>query len=642
LEIKNFKSKPFYEVKVEFNDDQPFEATLLVPKGVEPFVADGADVKESPKAFLKQGDALDALTRVMDTKPKDWTITDDEKEGSENAPVLFSLTELQKWCNQMWGWEASRTLAAAQQAYEADKTLSYPRTDASFLPVDSKPKMDEVYRNIRSKYLDGQVDLPGWSVEPSKSTRVGYLFDDSKLTDHYAIVPTGLVPGDPTSDAGKVWLAVVRRFISAFGPAARTVTLKRRCEFGSDVAVASGKRYIDRGWIAADDLLAPLVGQSPKVEPDGLGATSGKAPVQGARLHEGKTTPPKPLTESTLLALMENIHTKLDTDEDELKEVLAGKGLGTPATRAATIELLVSRKYISRVKKGKTPTLQATEPGHRLIGKLGEFGLRTLTQPDTTAEWESALTGMEKATQVGARVPFLEGIMDEVGRALDILKGQAPERTKVVRTELADICPISGKPVSDCGVFWEFPGFGRVSKQIAGRNMSLEEIIQILSGSSPTFEGFLSKTKSKFSAQLKVNLADKKLDFVFPEREVKSAGHSCPMTGKEVEDHGIFWKFPNMKEPFWKTMAQRAMTLEEYSTLVEEGSVGPLAGFVAKSGSAFEAKLVLKDGKPSFDFPDRGKPGPSSPGMKGPGAKGKKSGGSSSGSGGAKKKKKTW
>jgi len=114
------------------------------------------------------------------------------------------------------------------------------------------------------------------------------------------------------------------------------------------------------------------------------------------------------------------------------------------------------------------------------------------------------------------------------------------------------------------------------------------------------------------------------------------------MTGKEVEDHGIFWKFPNMKEPFWKTMAQRAMTLEEYSTLVEEGSVGPLAGFVAKSGSAFEAKLVLKDGKPSFDFPDRGKPGPSSPGMKGPGAKGKKSGGSSSGSGGAKKKKKTW
>jgi len=641
-EISKFSSRPFYEVRATFQGDSPFEAAVLVPEGVAPFLADEANPPKEVKAFLQRVDADAVLARVLGTKPEGWTVKDESKSGTENPPLLFSLTDLQKWCNQAWGWEAKRTLDAAQAAYETAKTLSYPRTDAAFLPEDAKDKMDEVYRQVRAGFLDGRHQMPSWVVEPSSSARAGYLFDNSKLTDHYAIVPTGIIPGDLNSDSGKVWLAVVRRFFVAFGPPAKTATLKRRLSYGEDVAVASGKRYLDRGWMDADDALCSLTGHSPKADPETLPACGATAPVLDGRLHEGKTTPPKPYTEATLLAVMENIHTKLEEDEEELKEVLSQKGIGTPATRAAIIELLISRSYIVREKKGGSVYLRVTEAGSQLITSLCSVNLAFLTQPAMTAEWEQRLLLMERGSG-DSLDKFLGDLIGVVESLVAILKKDAVSSgTSVERKATEGICPLSGEPVLDAGGFWEFPGFPgvRFYKELSGRTFSLEEMVSILEGASKEFSGFHSKKTGKdFSAGLVYDPGTRRLKFVFSDAPVsKDSGELCPISGDPIRDCGGFWEFPGREGKFWKTMCKRSMRLSEYSELVEKGKTKSLDGFVSnKTGNTFSAYLVLKeDGSVGFEFAPRG-PGspPISPKMTGPGKKGAVAKD-------PKKKKKTW
>lgn len=642
-EISKFVAKPFYEVKVGFEGPSPFEGTLLVPMGVDPFVPDGEPPKDA-KGFLRKEDAQVAVDRVIGSRPSPWEITDTEKPGSENPPGLFSLTELQKWCNQVWGWEAARTLDAAQAAYESAKTLTYPRTDSCFLPDDFPGKMDEVYASIRSGFLDSRLSLPGWVVPPSVSARASFLFDSSKVSDHYAIVPTGVIPSDLNSDAGKVWVAVLRRFMVAFGPAAKTVSVKRRCVWADDVAIATGKRYTDRGWLDVDSVLAPLVGQDPKAEPAGLGPCPSSLPVDAARLHEGKTTPPKHFTEGMLLAAMENIQARLTSDEEEFKEAVAGKGLGTPATRAAIIELLVARSYIQRTKKGGAPSLRATASGQDLIGNLSTANLGFLTLPDMTAEWEATLVRMEKNEAGVSRDSFLSELLGSVQTVVDTLRAKAAASPSSggtrPRVELDKFCPISGKPVGDMGNFWEFPGFaGRIPKVIAGREFTVDEIADVLSGNPEVFTGFVSKKGKNFDAGLKPNTETGRFDFVFPERLVVDSGEICPVTNKPVEDHGGFWVFPDREGRFWKSVAKRPIAIKEYCELVGSGKTALLDGFISAKGKTFSAHLILKpDGSVGFEFANSGPGGrtPSSPRLTGPGARKKSTG---CGEGALKKKK---
>jgi DNA topoisomerase III len=653
-EISNFKSKPFYQVKATFQGDSPFEALVLVPEGVKAFVsdADGPEASEGKdhKNFLTQEDAKTVLDRLLSGRPSPWDVSETTKKSQESAPGLFSLTSLQKWCNQSWSWEAKRTLDAAQAAYESDKTLTYPRTDASFLPVDSKSKMDQVYQSIRSGFLDPEgMALPPWVCMPSTSPRASYLFDDSKLTDHYAIVPTGVIPSNLESDSGKVWLAVVRRFLVAFGPAAQVSTLARRLVFEetSDVAVVSGKTYDSLGWIELDNVLCTLTGHTPKSPAGLLPKCPSSTPMLEGRLHQGQTTPPKAFTEATLLALMENIHTKLEESEEELRDILAAKGIGTPATRAAIIELLIARKYIKREKKGSTTYVRATETGQQLIANLRGAGLDFLTQPQLTAEWEDKLGQMERGTGLG-RNPFLMQLVSEVEDAVEKLKASAPAasfQSAASPEETSALCPKSGEPVMDCGNYWVFPGYpdAKFYKSVAQRPIKLEELMTILrDGKGPVMEGFVSKKGAKFSACLA--FAEGKLTFVFEEgtgRTAEETKNTCPKSGQPIMDSGSFWVFPGVPGvKFWKLVAKRKMRLSDYEALVRDGKTKSLDGFKSKAGNDFSAMLILKSDGVGFEFPPRGQGSPTTVGMKGPGAKGKSS---SSGHGqDGKKKKKTW
>ena len=621
-QIENFVAKPYYEVRLGFEAGREFEATLLVPKGVLPF---DEEAKE-PKGFLNKSDAQAALSRVEASVGSSWRAEDEVKEGRENPPALFSLTELQKWCNQSWGWEAKRTLDAAQAAYEEAKSLSYPRTDSSFLPEDSLEKMEEVYSKV-SRYVLSRIPESLSVFSPKDSPRRDWLFDNTKISDHYAIVPTGEVPKDLESDAGRVWLAVVRRFLVSFAAPALYSTVKRRLSFGEaevlDIAVASGKVYSHPGWLAVDRGLAALTGTTAKAEPEELPPlSSASVLLAGVRLHEGKTTPPKHYTEASLLASMENIHTRLSSEEEELKEVMSRKGIGTPATRAAIIELLLSRGYMQRFKKGSTGYLKATEEGARLVSSLRSADLQALTEPILTAEWEQKLVSMERGNY--SRQAFMQELLGMVSEAVGVLRESAGTRLEATSPGL---CPTSGAAVLDRGSFWEFPGYPNVRfyKTVASRQMSFEEICEVLRGSDKVFEGFVSKKGAKFSAGLKWDRDAQKLSFSFEGARETALSELCPRSGEPIRDCGGFWEFPGTEAKFWKTMAKRKMSLRDYICLVRDGKTEVLEGFVSTaSGKSFSASLVLEPGgKVSFSFPPRSWT-PTSPGMAGPGKRPKK------------------
>jgi DNA topoisomerase-3 len=647
--IENFKPRTFYQVKATFQGDAPFEATLLVPSGMTPFAEDdnlevesdsvsGSDSKKEHKSFITSEDADVVLQRILATRPQAWKVVHTTKKSTENPPNLFSLTSLQKWCNKNWGWEAKRTLDAAQAAYEVDKSLTYPRTDASFLPKDSVEKMDSVYRTILSDYLEPlNYDVASCSFTPSQSPRSSHIFDDSKLTDHYAIVPTGVIPKDLTSDSSKVWLAVVRRFLTSFSSPALVSTLVRRLTLGVDCAVTSGKTYEDFGWIDLDNRLARLTEHDPK-PPLGLLPNCGDlAPLLEARIHQGKTTPSKPFTEATLLSLMENIHTKFEDSEDDLKEAIGAKGIGTPATRASIIELLIARAYIERQKKGSTTYLRATGDGRTLISNLRTMNLEILTHAQLTAEWESKLNDMEKA-QGATRVDFLNGICTVVDRCINTLRSnQSPlarqkggyEQSQPKDLDLA--CPFSGKPIQDLGNFWRFPHFPeyRFYKTIAGRFMDVAEYIDVLRNNAQTLQGFTSSKGKKFSAKLSFDSADGKFKFEFDNTtgfQGEETKQKCPNTGEAIVDKGKFWSFPGLENRFWKEVSGRKMKLTDYIELVKTGRTGFFENFKSKAGNPFTAALVLENSNVKFEFSNSNSSAASmnkNMGMKGPGVKAK-------------------
>lgn len=648
LAIENFVSKPFYEVRLDYRDSSnstsdSFSATLQVPEGISVFEreaeGDSQGQRQSKTAFANKADAQRVLDEILARQSEYWKVEDQVTEGVENPPGLFSLTDLQRWCNQAWGWSAQKTLAAAQSAYEEEKVLTYPRTTSAFLPEDSKSEMDRVHGIILSQWAGRALPALNSSVlpAPSESSRAGFLFDDSKISDHFAIVPTGVLPKDTGSDVGKLWLAVVRRFLTAFASPAQVRSVKRFLSLagfpeGERKAFVSGKTYLNRGWMEVDDILSELTGGVRKSSTKVLPLCGDSAVVLSGLLHEGATTPPRAYDEASLLAVMENISTKLSGEEledgevslGELKDVLSGLGLGTPATRADIIETLLLRGFITRSSNTPTPKISkakvgktkasakylcSTPSGRFLISSLERIDLKYLTEPLLTAQWEKRLSDMAEGNSEETREEFLSDLVDSLKNSVSIFAANIT--TGQLRSQPKDtdfMCPKSGAPVQDMGNFYIFPGAKnlRLWKEIAQRKMTPEDYsLLITEGKSALLDGFVSKKGKKFAAHLIMG-AENKIEFEFPEREALQGvvlEKVCPKSGKPVLDMGKFYRFPGLPEvAFWKTIAQRDVTTEEYSELIASGKVGPLGGFISSKGSKFSAMLVLKDGKVGFDF----------------------------------------
>ena len=401
LEIENFVPKQYWELKTTYRDTV-FSA--LVRKSDEELAEEEAKEKENPqpKKKARKEDANRGIPPIMDAatgqalldriKDKPFTVTEvTKKNGTEAPPRLFDLTSLQVECNKKFAYSADDTLRTIQSLYEK-KVTTYPRVDTTYLSDDIYPKCPGILKGLTG-YQVLTAPLEGQKLNKSKK-----VFDNSKVTDHHAIIPTGVPPTSLTDMERRVFDLVARRFIAVFYPDCKFATTTVFGEADGIEFKVTGKQILDQGWrvVFSKDALTATADDSDKGN-DGdrntdeertLPAfTRGESGPHLPELNEKWTQPPRPYTEATLLRAMETAG-KL-VDNDELRDALKENGIGRPSTRAAIIETLFKRRYIRKEKKN----LIATSTGIELIGLIHE---ELLKSAELTGIWEKKLREIER------------------------------------------------------------------------------------------------------------------------------------------------------------------------------------------------------------------------------------------------------
>ncbi len=358
LEIENFKPEPYWELKTVYR-----ETTFSATKG----------------KFTSKEEGLKFLETV---RQSDFVVTDvSAKKGVEYAPRLFDLTSLQVECNKKFAYSADETLKLIQSLYEK-KVTTYPRVDTTFLSDDIYPKCPAILKGLRD-YAALTAPLEGAKLPKSKK-----VFDSSKVTDHHAIIPTGVYPQNLTDMERRVFDLIARRFIAVFYPDCKVSTTTVLGEVDKIEFKVTGKQILEPGWrvVFAKEQVEEKEGDEERVLPVFVKGESGPHVPD---LNEKWTQPPKPYTEATLLRAMETAG-KL-VDNDELRDALKENGIGRPSTRAAIIETLFKRNYIRKEKKN----LIATPTGVELIQLIHE---ELLKSAELTGIWEKKLREIEKKT----------------------------------------------------------------------------------------------------------------------------------------------------------------------------------------------------------------------------------------------------
>ncbi|QEL16244.1 type IA DNA topoisomerase [Limnoglobus roseus] len=601
-EIRGFKPEPFWEL-------------LTVYRAVT--------FKFTGERFTKEADALAALDRVRD---QPFVVKGVERKGERDLPPqLFDLTELQRELNRRRGLSADATLSAAQSLYEA-KLITYPRTDSRYLTADLKGQVPGVLESLRPLQPEavGRLDL-------AKLAFTARIVDDAKVRDHHAIIPTGKVPGDLPPPQRAVFDAVLLRLIACFYPACVKDVTTVTGEANAVPFRARGVRVVDPGWT----ILYPARADDKKPDEQVLPEfRPGETGPHEPSVKKGETTPPKPYTEATLLGAMETAG-KL-VDDEELKEALKEKGLGTPATRAATIETLLTRGYI--IREGKT--VVSTDAGRYLVALIRDRGLKS---PELTGEWEARLREIERDRLDPARF-----MADIVGYTRGIVGGT----DAVDESRLGD-CPRCGRHVIEgnrgfgcsgwkdgCGfVLWKEYKGGRFDAGHARELLQRRVLFR-----PPPFEGSegVILTLSDAGAVLEVRTPQAAPPRTPPAAEAKPprARRQPKSTATGVEPAAPEAKAPRRKSPkakpadgtlgpcplcgatvveqdrsygcggwrngckfaIWKTIAGKKVSTRTAQALLKRGVSPLLKGFKSKSGKPFDARLKLEAGAVRFEF----------------------------------------
>ena len=383
-EIECFVPEPYWVLSTVYRDTT-FTARLDTGEEEEETKTAERERTENKgttkRGFTDRAEAEAALRAIENTPFTVTAVT--KKKGSEAPPRLFDLTALQVECNRKFGYGADLTLEIVQQLYEA-KYTTYPRVDTTFLPDDMYGKSKGILNGISGLYGDLLTPLRGEKLHKSKK-----VFDSSKVTDHHAIIPTGVPPRALTDVQHRVYDLIARRFIAVFYPDCRFATTAVDGEAADVPFRATGKVILDEGWRAvfrrdpAKDKNTPQRADEERTLPD---FTKGESGPHTPTLTAKETTPPKPFTEATLLRAMETAGRTVDNEE--LRDALKENGIGRPSTRAAIIQTLFRRGYIRRRNK----SLEATPTGVELIGVIKE---ELLKSAELTGQWENKLRRIE-------------------------------------------------------------------------------------------------------------------------------------------------------------------------------------------------------------------------------------------------------
>jgi len=598
VKIRNFKPRTYFEVYGDFGVtagsyrgrwfDEKFK------KGVE---EEGRAERIWDKALAEEIAAKCA--------GKTGTVEEEKKPSSQASPQLYDLTTLQREANSRFSLSAKRTLQIAQALYEKHKVLTYPRTDSRYMPEDYLNNV----KATMTKFEDESIAVharralsEGW-VRPNKR-----IFNDAKVTDHHAIIPTGVDPKNLDEIEMKVFDMVARRFVAVFFPAAQFEITTRITRVESETFKTDGKIIVDPGWMAVygkhaagedEQTLCPVV----------PGET---AQTEAVEIKENQTKPPARFNEATLLSAMEGAG-KLVEDED-LREAMSQRGLGTPATRAQIIEGLLLDSYLNR--QGRE--LIVTQKGLSLINLLRGIGIQALTSPEMTGDWEYKLKQMEQGAI--PRPQFMEEIRHFTEDIVEKAKNFSGDAVEGQFQELEAKCP----KCSNVGFKESYKAYECKScqlliwKNMAGRELEREEVTALLqNGAVGPLEGFRSKLGRPFSAVIKLD-DEHKQTFDFGNDENTSVTidfsvlpviTSCPIckTGT-IHDTGSAYQCNNTgacKFRMGKNICQRDIPPEQVIKIAETGKTDLLPRFISKKGKPFSAYLKLENGKVGFEFEPR-------------------------------------
>ncbi len=631
-EIRAFRPEPFWELLTRYR-----EVTF----------------RYAGDRFFVEVEAQNLLDQVID---QPFTITKVERKPErERAPLLHDLTDLQREMNRRYGMSADATLKAAQSLYES-KLISYPRTDSRHLSRDLKPKMPTILKDLAKQWPTevGRLDL-------ARLTSDARIFDDAKVADHHAIIPTGKTPGALGPALTKVYDAIVLRFIAAFYPACVREVTTILAESATVPFKARGVRVVEAGWTVLDPRKPSAQSEETQDLPEfRVGETGPHAPS----IRQGETSPPKPFTEGTLLGAMETAG-KL-VDDEALREALKERGLGTPATRASVIETLLGREYI--VREGKN--LAATDLGRYLIALVAD---RALKSPELTGDWEAKLREVER----GKLDP--DAFMAEIVRYAGVVSHPTEDAMSVDPNQWGP-CPICARPVIEgkrgfgCSGWREGCPF-KLFRDQDGRTLNDAEVRRLLQHRAlfPVGDGanVLQLLDNGGVVAIPVPSNEPRRDFrpgakavtrarpsrpsrARPEasatgvepapatkpkrtaaRSAKSAGAEsalatspikksknpspggfgvvslgvCPLCGGSVVEQTKGYSCDNWKNgckfTIWKTIAGKKITIRSAQALLKKGRSPKLKGFESKSGQSFDAFLKLDGGEVRFDFGGR-------------------------------------
>ena len=622
--IKQFVSRDFWEVRSEFVCATGFYEGRWLDTA---FKKDENDPERRAERLWSQAVA-DSI--VAACRGKIGSVTEESKPTTSMAPGLFDLTSLQREANARFGFSAKNTLGLAQALYEKHKILTYPRTDSRHLPEDYlatvKETMSTLTENNNYYQFAAQVLNNNW-VKPNKR-----IFDNTKISDHFAIIPTTLAPKSLSEPEQKLYDLVTRRFMAIFFPAAEFLVTTRYTEVSGHQFKTEGKVLTNPGWLAVygKEVIDDKAGKEGESSGTLVAvAKDEKVKTESVVVHSLFTKPPARYSEATLLSAMEGAGKLID--DEELRDAMAGKGLGTPATRAATIEGLLNEKYLIREGRELIPTAKASQ----LMTLLRGLDVAELTAPGLTGEWEYKLSQMERGKI------SREEFMREIAQMTQIIVKRAKEyNNDTIPGDYATLttpCPNCGGVVKE-----NYRRFNctkcnfSISKIPGSRQFEVSEVEELLAKRTiGPLQGFRSKMGRPFAAALKISrdeeIKNYKLEFDFgqnAEDDENAEGvdfngqtplGACPKCGSGVYEMGLAYVCEKtVAKPkacdfrSGRIILQQEILPEQMIKLLKEGKTDLLPSFVSqRTRRPFKAYLAKgKDGKISFEFEERkAKPG---------------------------------
>lgn len=619
MELLRHRAEPYWTIEGKFSTaDQEYIGNWFDPnfKKPEDTSEDAVAVREKDDRIFSR-DTLAAVLKEIEQDKANAVAWETRKESREIAPQLFDLTSLQREANRRFGISASRTLQAAQRLYERHKVITYPRTDSRFLPDDYPDVCIQTIATLGE-------NMPSYAKYCGEIRRRGLInkdriFNGAKVSDHFAIIPTGEAPSSLTGDDARVFELILKRFLAAFYPHAVWAKVERVTRIGKQHFRTRAQDLQVPGWREVYGLETEAESRLPPLSATGGNSVDNavRVTVEGAESQEALTRPLPRYSEARLLSLME--HCGRSLEDEDMADALLEKGIGTPATRAEIIENLISREYMARLGR----TLKPTVKGIRLVDVLSRIPVQALASVELTGELEYELREVEQGRK--SRADFMKKMTDFTRDLVD----------RAVKFSYDDLyasddplgrCPACGKGIvvesfwnyrcaaAECQfVIWKEKNQRYVDRSLVQEVLSKERVgpLEFVTTSGNTYQAWITVVPAGLmlvdengvamerppGTQAEI-LAEYPMETTFfnvPARLVETeVAYQCHFEQGEERGRKRVARMP-------KLLCGRAISLEEFREFCITGQTPPIMDFVSKKGRKFAAVLHMKTDA-SFEF----------------------------------------